>query len=234
MSELATTPVGSERAATPAAALPEQREVRRPIRGIRRVIAQRMALSHAEIPGVHVVEEVDVTHLDLRRLVAVSAAATARVVAHHPVFNAHVVDREIVEFTRCDVAVAVDTPHGLMAPVVRDCGRRSVDEIQSEIDRLADLARVGKLAPADLIGATITVTSPGKRGGVLATPLINHPQTAIIGLHRATERVVVRDGAFVVRKMANLTVTFDHRVIDGAEAGDVAIELRAELERAHE
>lgn len=212
------------------ALLTPQSEVTRPITGIRKLIAERMALSHRVIPGVHVIEEIDVTDLDLRLLLATTTTAVARTVADHPRFNAHVVDDQLIEFGRCDVGIAVDTKRGLMAPVVRDCGARSVENIQAGITQLAERARAGKLTPAEMTGATITVTSPGKRGGLLATPLISHPQTAIIGVHRAEPRVAVRNNGIAIRTIANLTVTFDHRVIDGAEAGDFAIALRSRIE----
>ncbi|MGD9959307.1 2-oxo acid dehydrogenase subunit E2 [Nocardioides sp.] len=196
------------------------------IRGVRQVIAQQMARSHAEIPGVHVVEEVDVTGVSLSAIVAVTAASIASLVESYAYFNAHVVGDEVLCFRACNVAIAVDTPRGLMVPVIHDCQNLEVEEIQAEIGRLADLARAGRLTGRDVTGATVTLTSPGRRGGILATPLINPPQTTIIGIHRAVARVVpADDGALAIRSIANLTVTFDHRVIDGALAGDYAIEL---------
>lgn len=211
-----------------------QRADRRPITGVRRMIADRMALSHRSIPGVHVVEEMDVTGIPLNRILAVTVAAVARTVADHPLFNAHVEDSHVVVFDRCDVGVAVDTERGLMVPVVRDPAAKSAEEIAAEVTALARRARSGRLDRRDLVDATITVTSPGKRGGVLATPLIDPPQTAIVGVHRAVDRAVVRDGAIVIRTIADLTVTFDHRVIDGAEAGEFAIALAHRIERGAE
>jgi len=202
---------------------PGERRIK--ISGIRKIISDRMVLSHTQIPGVHVVEECDVTEVELSRIVAITCSSIGQLSATYPYFNAHVVDSEIVCFDECNVAIAVDTPRGLMVPVIRNVGNRKVDDIQEEIRRLAALARDGKLTPADMTGATVTLTSPGKRGGVLATPLISHPQTAIIGVHRAVQRPVVRDGAVVVRTLSNVTVTFDHRVIDGATAGDYTLEL---------
>ena len=212
MDELATEPTS-------------QSSRRQQLTGIRRMIADRMAYSHREIPGVHVVEEMDLTHVSLQDIVAVAAAAVARTISAHPMFNAHVENEQVVLFDRCDLGIAVDTDRGLMVPVVRDCGNKDVDTIRGEVAELAGRARAGRLTQRDVSGATVTLTSPGKRGGVLATPLINPPQTAIIGVHRAVPRVVVRNGAMVTRTIANLTVTFDHRVIDGAEAGDFALTL---------
>jgi pyruvate/2-oxoglutarate dehydrogenase complex dihydrolipoamide acyltransferase (E2) component len=203
----------------------------RPVTGIRRLIAERMALSHREIPGVHVVEEMDLTDGPLGAIVAVGAAAIGRVVSQCPLFNAHLEGDEITCFDRCDVGVAVDTERGLMVPVLRDCGNRSVEDLQAEIASLAEKARAGRLTRGDVSGATITLTSPGKRGGVLATPLINPPQTAIVGIHRAVPRLVLHEGSPTSRLIANLTVTFDHRIIDGALAGDFTLDLARQVER---
>jgi len=204
---------------------------RTPLTGIRKAIAERMAWSHAQIPGVHVVEECDVTRLDMRLLLAHVCRAVAELAPAHPLFNAHVVDDEILAFDDVAVGFAVDTSRGLVVPVLRDPLAHSPDELTARIAELAERARAGRIAARDISGATVTVTSPGKSGGVLATPLINPPQTAIIGVHRATDRVVALAGGVAVRRMLNLTVTFDHRVIDGAEAGRYARELRAVLER---
>lgn len=201
-----------------------------PIAGIRKLIAERMLQSHREIPGVHVVEECDVTGIDMGSLIAHAVTAVAGLAPDYPLFNAHVVDGAILLHRDCHVGVAVDTPRGLMVPVVTGAGSRSLAEIRSEIRGLAERGRSNRLTARELTGATITITSPGKQGGILATPLINPPQTAIIGLHRATERPVVVGGAVVVRTMLNLTVTFDHRVIDGAAAGNYARALRARME----
>lgn len=204
---------------------------RTPLVGIRKAIAQRMAQSHAQIPGVHVVEECDVSRIDMRLLLAHACRAVARLAADHPVFNAHVVDDEILAYDEVAVGFAVDTPRGLVVPVLRDPLAHSAEELTAQVADLAERARGGRLSARDISGATVTVTSPGKSGGVLATPLINPPQTAIIGVHRATDRVVAVSGGVAVRRMLNLTVTFDHRVIDGAEAGRYARELRALLEQ---
>lgn len=204
---------------------------RTPLTGIRKAIAERMAQSHAQIPGVHVVEECDVTRVDMRLLLAHVCRSVAELAATHPLFNAHVVGDEILAFDDVVVGVAVDTPRGLVVPVLRDPLAHSPEELTAQVTDLAARARAGRLAARDISGATVTVTSPGKSGGILATPLINPPQTAIIGVHRATERVVAVSGGVAVRRMLNLTVTFDHRVIDGAEAGRYARELRALLEQ---
>ena len=119
---------------------------------------------------------------------------------------------------RYELGLAVQTDEELVVPVVRGCDTASVDELAAEVARLAEGARAGTLRPEELRGSTFTVTSAGRLGGIFVTPLINHPEVAILGLHRVAERPVVRDGAVVVRRTGNVSVTFDHRVVDGARA----------------
>lgn len=209
----------------------QQRETRERLSGVRKMSATHLARSHAEIPGVHIVEECDLTGVNIRCLVGIVLAALGQVTRQHPRFNAHFDGDELIMHSRCDVAVAVDTERGLFVPVVRDCGAKDVDTILAEVAQLADTARAGKLTGDQVRGATITFTSPGRRGGILATPMINPPQTAIVGIYRVQERPVVRDGEISVRSMAYLTVTFDHRVVDGASAGDFTVDLVAEITR---
>src|SRR6185312_13012222 len=109
-----------------------------------------------------------------------------------------------------DIGVAVQTEQGLVVPVVRDCDSRSLDELDAEVKRLADAAHAGKLAPEELRGGTFTVTSAGRSAGLFTTPLVNHPQVAILGIHRIAERPVVREGEVAVRRIGNVSVTFDH------------------------
>lgn len=215
-------------------ALAEQQETRTPLTGIRKLSAANLEASHRDIPSVLIVEECDITGLDRRRLVAVVLHAMGRLAAEHPAFNAHFDAEagELVTFDRSDVAIAVDTPRGLMVPVVRDCGGRDVDDLHAEIARLAERARAGKITLNDVRGATSTLTSPGKMGGVLATPMINPPQTSIIGIHRAVERVVPWDGGYATRTISNLTVTFDHRAADGVAAGAYTLALARRIEAA--
>ena len=117
-------------------------------------------------------------------------------------------------------------------PVVRDCDSRSVDELAAEVERLAGAARDGKLAPEELRGSTFTVTSAGKLAGLFQTPLVNHPEVAILSIGRVADRPVVRDGQVVVRPVGYVSVTFDHRVVDGARAAAFGLSVIARLERA--
>jgi pyruvate dehydrogenase E2 component (dihydrolipoamide acetyltransferase) len=124
----------------------------------------------------------------------------------------------------------VQTDQGLVVPVVRGCDTRSLDELRADIDALADKARAGTLAPEDLRGSTFTVTSAGKLAGILVTPLVNQPEVGILGVHRIGPRPVVRDGEIVARNVGNITVTFDHRVVDGARAAGFALAVIGRLE----
>jgi pyruvate/2-oxoglutarate dehydrogenase complex dihydrolipoamide acyltransferase (E2) component len=117
-----------------------------------------------------------------------------------------------------------------VVPVVRGCDTAALDELDTEVRRLADAAREGRLTPEELRGGTFTITSAGKHGGLLVTPLINPPQTGILGIHRIAERPVVRDGDVVVRKLGNVSVTFDHRVVYGKRAAEFGLEVIRRLE----
>jgi pyruvate/2-oxoglutarate dehydrogenase complex dihydrolipoamide acyltransferase (E2) component len=234
-------------AAGPAAGRePKPRAGREKLRGVRRRIAERMTAAHAIVPAVTHVEECDVTELEATRRIAnertpdlprltplpfaVKAAATA--LAEYPSLNASLDDEtgEIVFHDRCDIGIAVDTPAGLVVPVVRDADQKSLRQIASEIDNLAKGAREQSLVAADLRDATFTVTSPGKFGGLMATPIVMHPQSAILGVHKASERPVVRDGQIVIRTMLNLSITFDHRILDGMTASKFVLEVAGLLE----
>ena len=216
----------SSHVAQPAAG--DGRRVR--IRGIRRRMVEHLSVSHREIPAVTFVEECDFTGADLARLVPLALQAAARSLREFPELNARLEGDEIVYLGRYDLGLAVQTDEGLVVPVVRGCDMASVDELAAEVARLAEAARAGTLRPEELRGSTFTLTSAGRLGGIFVTPLINHPEVAILGLHRVAERPVVRDGAVVVRRMGNVSVTFDHRVVDGARAGAFCLDVIRRLE----
>jgi pyruvate dehydrogenase E2 component (dihydrolipoamide acetyltransferase) len=201
-----------------------------PVRGIRRAIVEQVERTHREIPAVTFVEECDFTGVDLELLVATALRAAAASLHEFPELNARIEGDEIVLLDRYDLGVAIDTDAGLVVPVVRGCDSLSVAEIDIEIRRLTKGARAGSLQPDELRDSTFTVTSAGKLGGLLSTPLINHPEVAILGLHRIGPRAVVRDGAIVARQMGNVSVTFDHRVVDGARAGAFCVDVIGRLE----
>jgi pyruvate dehydrogenase E2 component (dihydrolipoamide acetyltransferase) len=147
-----------------------------------------------------------------------------------PELNARLEGADVVYLERYDLGVAVQTEQGLVVPVVRGCDERSVEELGSEVERLAEAARDGKLKPEELRGSTFTVTSAGKLGGLFATPLVNHPEVAILGVHRIADRPVVRDGQIVVRPIGLLSCTFDHRVVDGARASAFLLDVISRLQ----
>ena len=147
-----------------------------------------------------------------------------------PELNARLEGDEIVYLDRYDIGVAVQTEQGLVVPVVRSCDSASTDELAAEVERLADAARAGTLKPEELRGGTFTVTSAGKLGGLVVTPIVNYPEVGILGIHRIGPRPVVRDGEIVARHIGNVSVTFDHRVVDGARAAAFTLDVIARLE----
>jgi pyruvate dehydrogenase E2 component (dihydrolipoamide acetyltransferase) len=204
---------------------------REPIRGIKRQMFEHLTRAHREIPPVTWVEECDFSNVDLKQLLPLLLKAVAESLQEFPELNARIEGDELVYLDRYDLGIAVQTEQGLVVPVVRACDSRSLDELDADIRRLADAAQAGKLTPEELRGATFTVTSAGKSAGLFTTPLINHPQVAILGVYRIAERPVVRDGNVVAARIGNISVTFDHRVIDGKRAADFGLAVIARLER---
>jgi pyruvate dehydrogenase E2 component (dihydrolipoamide acetyltransferase) len=203
---------------------------REPIRGIKRQMFEHLARAHREIPPVTWVEECDFTGVDTKQLVPLVLKAAAESLKEFPELNARIEDDELVYLDRYDIGVAVQTEQGLVVPVVRGCDTRSLEELGADVQRLAESANAGTLKPEELRDGTFTVTSAGKSSGLFTTPLVNHPQVAILGVYRIAERPVVRDGEIVVRRMGNVSVTFDHRVIDGRRAADFGLALIARLQ----
>jgi pyruvate/2-oxoglutarate dehydrogenase complex dihydrolipoamide acyltransferase (E2) component len=213
-----------------AAAAPQEGR-REPLRGVRRLIAEHMTRAHRDVPAVTWVEECDFTGVDLKQLVATSLKACAESLREFPELNARLEGDEIVYLDRYDLGVAVQTEHGLVVPVVRNCDTRPVDELQAEVERLADGARAGTLAAEELRGSTFTLTSAGKLAGLFQTPLINHPEVAILSIGRIAGRPVVRDGQVVAARVGYVSVTFDHRVVDGARAAEFGLAVIRRLEQ---
>ena len=204
---------------------------REKVRGVRRQIVEHLTRAHREVPAVTYVEECDFSNVELKQLLPTVLKATADTLKEFPELNARLEGDEIVYLDRYDLGVAVQTDQGLVVPVVRGCDTRSVEELRADLDALAERARTGTLTPEELRGSTFTVTSAGKLAGLFVTPLVNHPEVGILGVHRIGPRPVVRDGEIVVRQMGNISVTFDHRVVDGARAAQFALALIARLER---
>jgi len=212
--------------------------------GVRRLIAQKMSEAKRNIPHFAYVEEIDVTELEsLRRHLNASApaplsylpflaAALVRVLEEFPQCNAtYDADRGvIIRHGAVHLGVATQTPDGLKVPVVRDAQNRSLWELASEMRRVTEAARSGTAKREELIGSTVTVSSLGKLGGIASTPIINSPEVAIVGVNRAVERPMVIGGAIVVRRMMNLSSSFDHRFVDGYDAAAMIQALKERLE----
>jgi pyruvate dehydrogenase E2 component (dihydrolipoamide acetyltransferase) len=211
-------------------------ERREPLRGTRRQIAEHLTRAHREVPAVTVVEECDFTELAAKRgersYLAYLIEAAVPGLKEVPELNATLAGEEIVFWERYDIGVAVQTGEGLVVPVLRAADEKSLEELDDEASRLAESARAGKLKPEELRGSTFTVTSAGRLGGLFATPLVNHPEVAILGLHRIGPRAGVRDGQVVAREIGWLSCTFDHRVVDGARASEFLLGVIARLESA--
>ena len=204
---------------------------REPLRGVRRVIAEHMARAHREVPAVTWVEECDFSGMDLKQLVPWALKACAETLKEFPELNARLERDEIVFLDRYDLGVAVQTDDGLVVPVVRDCATRSVEDLGADVERLAESARAGTLKPEELRGSTFTVTSAGKLGGLFQTPIVNHPEVAILSIGRIGPRPAVRDGEVVAAQIGHVSVTFDHRVVDGARAAEFGLAVIRRLEQ---
>jgi pyruvate/2-oxoglutarate dehydrogenase complex dihydrolipoamide acyltransferase (E2) component len=203
---------------------------REPVRGVRRVIAEHMARAHREVPAVTWVEECDFENVALEVLLATVVKACAESLAEFPELNARFEGDSILYLDRYDIGVAVQTEDGLVVAVVRAVREKSFEELDAEIRRLAEGARAGSLKPEELRDSTFTVTSAGKLAGLLQTPIVNHPEVAILSIGRIAPRAVVRDGEIVVRKIGTVAVSFDHRVIDGARAAEFGLAVIRRLE----
>jgi pyruvate dehydrogenase E2 component (dihydrolipoyllysine-residue acetyltransferase) len=207
---------------------------REPLRGVRRAIAEHLARSHREVPAVTVVEECDFTHLSLTRgeltYLPFVLRATAEALGRHAALNARLDRDEIVYLDDVHLGVAMQTEAGLVVPVVRDARSKMVEQLAAEVAHLGSAAAAGTLTPEQLRGSTFTVSSAGRLGGLFATPLVNHPEVAILGVHRIAPRPAVIDGAILVRDIGLVSCTFDHRVVDGAVATTFLLDVIAGLE----
>jgi 2-oxoisovalerate dehydrogenase E2 component (dihydrolipoyl transacylase) len=215
--------------------------------GVRRVIAERMSAAKRNIPHFAYVEEVDVTELEALRQLLNSrlgkgappltylpflVAALVRVLEAFPQCNAvHDAERNVIVRHRAvHVGIATQTPDGLKVPVVRSAEARALADLAAEIRRVSEAARSNKATREELIGSTITVTSLGRLGGIASTPVINAPEVAIVGVNKAVLRPVVLDGAIAVRRIMNLSSSFDHRFVDGFDAAAMIQALKERLE----
>jgi 2-oxoisovalerate dehydrogenase E2 component (dihydrolipoyl transacylase) len=203
-----------------------------------------MSQSKREIPHFAYVEEIDVTELEAlrrhlneahdRRLTVLPFIATAlvRALADFPQCNARFdAERGVVQrFRSVHLGIATQTPDGLKVPVVHDAEGLDLWRLAEQIATMAEAAREGKASRSDLSGSTITITSLGRMGGVVTTPVINYPEVGIIGVNKAIDRPVVLGGQVTIRTMMNLSSSFDHRFVDGFDAAAFVQRIKGLLE----
>ncbi|MBR8233615.1 2-oxo acid dehydrogenase subunit E2 [Burkholderia sp. AU42008] len=239
---------GTARASQPRGYDERHDETEVPVIGLRRAIARKMQEAKRRIPHFSYVEEIDVTELESLRtelnrrhgdtrgkLTPLPLLIRAMVIAlrDFPQINARFDDEAgvVTRYGAVHMGVATQTDGGLTVPVLRHAEARDVWSISAEIARLADAVRANRAQRDELSGSTITISSLGALGGIVSTPVINHPEVGIVGVNRIVERPMIRDGAVVARKMMNLSSSFDHRVVDGADAAEFIQAVRAVLER---
>tara|TARA_Y100000768_G_scaffold185560_1_gene138972 strand:- start:1107 stop:2411 length:1305 start_codon:yes stop_codon:yes gene_type:complete len=215
--------------------------------GLRRKIAEQMTLSKSRIPHFSYFEELDITELESLRGVLNASRddsqpkltylpfimlALSKIMPEHPECNAHYNDEEGVvnRHGAVNLGIATQTERGLYVPVVKNVEAMDIWRAASEMQRVSGAARDGSASLDELSGSTFTITSLGREGGLGATPIINHPEVSILGVHKAREMPVVRNGQIVVRRIMNLSSAFDHRVVDGADGAALIQHLRRMLE----
>lgn len=218
-----------------------------PVIGLRRQIANKMQEAKRRIPHFSYVEEIDVTELELLRgqlntryaaqrgkltLLPLIARAVVLALEQFPQMNARFDDDAgvVTRYQPVHLGIATQTPAGLMVPVLRHAEAQDPWSCAREIARLAEAARTSKASRDELTGSTITISSLGPLGGIVTTPVINHPEVAIIGVNRIVERPMLRGGQLVARQLMNLSSSFDHRVVDGMDAAEFIQAIRALLE----
>ncbi len=229
-----------------AAAGPRRADEAIKVIGMRRRIAENMAASKRHIPHFTYVEEIDVTQLEDMRsdlnthrgqrpklsLLPLLIVAICKAIPDFPMINARYDDEAgvVTRHGSVHLGLATQTDSGLMVPVIRDAQGRNIWQLASEIARLADAARAGKAKSEELSGSTLTLTSLGALGGIATTPVINRPEVAIIGPNKIVERPVIRDGEIVAAKLMNLSISCDHRVVDGWDAASFVQAVKKLLE----
>jgi len=237
---------GREQGYRPAASARARADEPIKVIGMRRRIAENMAASKRHIPHFTYVEEIDVTALEAMRsdlnahrgdrpkltMLPLLIVAICKAIPDFPMINARYDDEAgvVTRHGAVHLGMATQTDAGLMVPVIRDAQSRNVWQLASEITRLADAARSGKAKSEELSGSTLTVTSLGPLGGIATTPVINRPEVAIIGPNRVIERPVIKDGEIVAAKLMNLSISCDHRVVDGWDAASFVQLVRRYLE----
>ena len=235
----------AEKARTPAAI--HGVEDREPLRGLRRTISRNLTLSQRTTAFVTGMDEVDITELwDLREREKESLAdqkvhltflpffikAVIHALAEHPYLNASIdLEREEIVIKKYyHIGIAVDTPDGLMVPVIRECNKKTIIELAAELQELSVKARDRKIKLEEMKGGTFTITNYGHFGGTFATPIINYPESAILGTGKISEKPWVKDGQIMIRKILPISLTFDHRVTDGVDASRFLTKVSRYLE----
>jgi len=213
---------------------------------LRRKIAERLVSVKNETAMLTTFNEVDMKPImDLRKkykdifakthdinlgFMSFFTKAVTEALNHFPAVNAQIDGNEVVYFNYADIGIAVSSPKGLMVPVVRNAEQMSLAEIEKEIKRLAVKARDGKITPDDMSGGTFTITNGGVFGSMMSTPIINPPQSAILGMHNIVERPVAIDGKVEIRPMMYLALSYDHRIIDGRESVGFLVKVKEMIE----
>ncbi|MDH4003671.1 MAG: 2-oxo acid dehydrogenase subunit E2 [Gammaproteobacteria bacterium] len=234
-------------AVAPVAAAPAARATEVKVIGLRRIIAERMSEAKREIPHFAYVEEIDITELEaLRKHLNSKKTDPSERLTLLPFLGLALI-RALRDFPQCNttydkarnvllrhgavhLGIATQTPDGLKVPVVQNAHALSMDALTAEIRRVSQAAKDNSARKEELSGSTITITSLGKLGGIVSTPVINQPEVAIIGVNRAVERPVVVDGQVAVRLMMNLSSSFDHRFVDGYDAAAMIQSIKEMLE----
>lgn len=233
--------------ATPAAPVSEEpREERVKMTKLRQVIARRLKESQNTAAILTTFNEVDMTNIMAFRneykdvfekkhgvrlgFMSFFVKAAVNALKEIPEVNAEIRGDEIIYKNHYDVGVAVGTENGLVVPVVRDADKKSFAEIEAEINRLAEKARTGTLSMAELTGGTFTVSNGGVYGSLMSTPIINPPQSGILGMHKTEQRPVVMNGQIVARPMMYVALSYDHRIIDGRESVTFLVRVKEAIE----
>ncbi|MGW0417182.1 dihydrolipoamide acetyltransferase family protein, partial [Streptomyces collinus] len=229
----APAPAAQEPSARVSAGSPVRDGVRIPLKGVRGAVADKLSRSRREIPDATCWVDADATEL-MRARAAMNAAGASRIsliallaricaaaLARHPELNSYVDTeaREVVRLDEVHLGFAAQTERGLVVPVVRDAHARDAESLTAEFARLTEAARTGTLTPAELTGGTFTLNNYGVFGVDGSTPIINHPEAAMLGVGRIVPKPWVHEGELAVRQVVQLSLTFDHRVCDGGTAG---------------
>ncbi|HUG37793.1 MAG TPA: dihydrolipoyllysine-residue succinyltransferase, partial [Candidatus Limnocylindrales bacterium] len=219
---------------------------RTPMSRLRRRIAERLVEAKRTAAVLTTFNEVDCSRLlDARRrhrerfrerhgvdlgLMSFFARASVLALADVPIVNAQIEGDDVVQHRRVHLGIAVSTPRGLVVPVVRDADRLSFAGLERAVEQLARLARDGRLAPEHLAGGTFTITNGGVFGSLLSTPILNPPQSGILGMHKIEDRPVAADGQVVIRPMMYVALSYDHRLVDGEQAVTFLVRVKERLE----